>query len=48
MGNGAGVFGELVPLSAGEPILAPMAPSEDRDEFDERSLDLRLTDSKLD
>ena len=47
IGKGAGVFGELVPRSTGDPTLAPIAPSDDRDEFDERSLDLLLTESKF-
>ena len=47
IGKGAGVFGELVPLSTGDPTLAPTAPSDDLDEFDERSLDRLLTESKF-
>ena len=40
-------MGEQVPLSTGDPIFVPMAPSEDRDELDDRSLDLLRTESKL-
>ena len=47
IGKGAGVFGEFVPLSTGDPTLGPMAPSDDRDELDERSLDLLRTESKF-
>ena len=47
IGKGAGVFGELVPRSTGDPTLTPIAPSDDREELDERSLDLLLTESKF-
>ena len=47
IGNGAGVFGELVPRSTGEPTLVAIAPSDDLDEVEDRSLDLLLTESKL-
>ena len=44
IGKGAGVFGDPTPRSIGDPTLVPA--SDDREEVDERSLDLLLTESK--